>query len=223
MCDDFEQADLDAGWSFVGNPANAPGLDSGQAVSGVQSLTFESTDTQGAFIYPAQGLPTANNQVYVRSQVRFAKSMADMGGHVSYIVAADAPSNGSEMRLGASQNFGTSEMMVDVNLLGTGPEYTQFSNGDVTGGPPSDNVGLSLSADTWYCMEALYDGQEHEFRLWVDGVEVPAMHVTDWQQGVMDWAPNYSILKIGGQNYSGSLGQVWFDDVAISTQPIGCP
>ncbi|MEM9461681.1 MAG: hypothetical protein AAGF11_46390 [Myxococcota bacterium] len=224
LCDDFEDpAGLDPQWAYTGNPANMPVLDDGRAFAGSRSLTFPNTDTQGAFVYPAAGLPTADNRIYVRAYVSFARPMSEMGGHVSYIVGADQPANGVELRLGASQNFGNGQMMIDVNLLGAGPEYTQFANGDVTGGAPSGARGVSLLADTWYCMEALYDGAAHEFRLWVDGVELPGMHVTDWQAGLTDWSPSYAVMKIGGQNYSGSLGQIWFDDVAMGTQPLGCP
>lgn len=221
LCDDFEDG-LDPAWAYTGAPGNMPVVDGAVARSGSQSLTFPSTDTQGAFVYPMAGLPTANNRVHARIYVRFAQPMSAMGGHVSYLVAADAPSNGAEMRLGASTNFGSGEVMVDVNLLGGGPEYTQFSNGDVTGGAPSNNPGIVLEAETWYCMEAVFDGENDEFRLSIDGRQVQAMHVTDWQQGVTGWSPTYEVVKIGGQNYSGVLGQVWFDDVAISSMPIGC-
>ena len=221
LCDDFEDG-LDPAWAYTGAAGNMPSVDDAVARSGSQSLTFPSTDTQGAFVYPTVGRPTANNRVHARIYIRFAQPMSAMGGHVSYLVGADAPSNGAEMRLGASTNFGSGEVMVDVNLLGGGPEYTQFSNGDVTGGAPSDNPGIVLEAETWYCMEAVFDGENDEFRLSIDGREVQAMHVTDWQQGVTDWSPSYEIVKIGGQNYSGVLGQVWFDDVAISSMPIGC-
>ncbi|MGH1346419.1 MAG: hypothetical protein ACRBN8_32940 [Nannocystales bacterium] len=221
VCDDFEDG-LDAIWAYTGAPGNMPNVDDTVARSGSQSLTFPSTDTQGAFVYPTRGLPTADNRVFARAYVRFAQPMAQMGGHVSYLVAADAPSNGAEMRLGASTNFGSGDVMVDVNLLGSGPEYTQFSNGAVTGGEPSDAPGVVLDANTWYCIEATFDGANDEFRLSIDGAEISAMHVTDWQQGVTGWSPMYSVLKIGGQNYSGALGQVWFDDVAVSSSPIGC-
>ena len=72
-------------------------------------------------------------------------------------------------------------------------------------------------------MEALYGGEAHEFRMWLDGMELAGMHVTDWAAGVTNWSPTYSVMKIGGQNYSGQLGQIWFDDVAMGTQPLGCP
>lgn len=223
LCDDFEADALDGQWAFVGNPNNMPTIDAAVARSGTRSLTFAATDTQGAFVYPVLGLPTDDNVVHVRAFVRFAQATAQMGGHVSFIVGADQPSNGAEMRLGASQNFGNGMMMLDVNLLGMGPEYTQFSNGDVTGGASSGARGVALDADSWYCFEARFDGAGHEFRVWLDGAELTAMHVTDWAQGVSDWSPSYSVIKLGGQNYSGSLGQVWFDDVAIGHEPIGCP
>jgi hypothetical protein len=223
MCDDFEGAEpLEGGWSHVGNPANAPVLDTTRAFGGNQSLTFPATDTQGTFVVPTAGLPVNDNRVYVRAYTSFAQPTSAMGGHVSFIVGATQPSNGVEVRFGASANFGNQQMMLDVNFLGAGPEYTQFSNGDITGGAPSNTPGVALEADTWYCLETLFDGSAHELRMWIDGEEVTGLHVTDWGAGLDTWSPEYAYIKIGGQNYSGTLGQVWYDDVAISTEPIGC-
>jgi hypothetical protein len=36
------------------------------------------------------------------------------------------------------------------------------------------------------------------------------------------WAPMFSFIKIGAQNYSGDIGKIWYDDVAVGTQRIGC-
>lgn len=222
LCDDFESDSLEAQWAYTGDPAKTPTLDSTRSHGGAQSLGFLSADTRGAFVFPAAGLPTANNRVYARTYVSFDQPMAKMGGHVAYLVGANAPENGVEVRLGASRNFSSQEMMVDVNFIGDGQEHTQFSNGDATGQGGSSAPGVALDANRWYCIEALFDGASDEFRAWIDGAEVEGLHVTDWQAGRTDWSPSYAAIKIGVHNYSGDIGPVWFDDVAIGTTRQGC-
>ncbi len=226
ICDDFEAGapgdNADAAWSYTGNPANTPVLTAAKAARGGQSLHFPTADNQGVFVYPGSGLPTGDNVVYVRAYVNFAKPFADMNGHVAFITGATLPENGVEVRLGASKNFGNQQMMLDINFIGDGQEHTQFSNGDYTGGSPGGGDGVQLEPDTWYCVEALFNGAQSEFQVWIDGAEIPELHVTDWGVGRLDWAPMYNVLKLGAHNYSGSLGEVWYDDVAISSQPIGC-
>lgn len=34
--------------------------------------------------------------------------------------------------------------------------------------------------------------------------------------------PPNAITKIGGQNYSGTIGQVWYDDIFAGTEQVGC-
>ena len=108
-----------------------------------------------------------------------------------------------------------------------GGEVTRFSNGYTTGADPLNQAGLSLDADHWYCVEAMFDGGNNEFRVWFDSVENTALHVTDFKARPTDpprtmWAPSYRFVKIGAQNYSGDIGQIWYDDVAVGTQMIGC-
>ena len=53
------------------------------------------------------------------------------------------------------------------------------------------------------------------------------MHVTDFKGTAggasrTKWAPTYQYLKIGAQDYDANLGRIWYDDVVVATQPIGC-
>jgi len=80
-------------------------------------------------------------------------------------------------------------------------------------------MGFTWQGNTWYCVEAHFGNGE--FQVWVDGVEVPHMHVTDWNGRLATWSVTYNVGKIGGQG-NGNLGQVWWDDVAYSLERIGC-
>ena len=80
---------------------------------------------------------------------------------------------------------------------------------------------MILTAGRWYCVEAHFDGKNHQFRLRLDDKEQPAMNVSDWKQGRTNWSPAYKFLKIGVQNFSSQLGRVWYDDVAVGAKRIG--
>jgi hypothetical protein len=148
--------------------------------------------------------------------------MKDMGGHVDFIVGATLPENGIEVRLGASKTFGSGVEMLDLNFIGSGSEHSQFSNGDYTGGNGTMKPGVTLDAGRWYCLEGFWNGKGNEFQLWVDEVEVPGLHVTDWGDKTTGWSPMYKVGKVGAQNLSGNAGQLWYDDVAFGTSRIGC-
>ena len=73
----------------------------------------------------------------------------------------------------------------------------------------------------------MFDGGHNEFRLWIADKEVTSMHVTNFAARTTDaprmmWAPSFKFLKIGAQNYSGDIGQVWYDDVVVGSEQIGC-
>jgi hypothetical protein len=40
--------------------------------------------------------------------------------------------------------------------------------------------------------------------------------------GRTSWGPDYQYIKIGAQDYDANLGQIWYDDVVVATEPIGC-
>jgi hypothetical protein len=189
------------------------------------------TSGQGAALIPISGLPTADNHFYVRVWVNFAKATNTVMGHAAFLVAASSrDQSGTELRLGVSIPSGFGTAMVDLNLQNPkdGPgEVTRFSNGFTTGDNPLNIDGTTFAADTWTCVEALFDGGHNEFRLWVNSTEVPTMRVTNFAARPTDpprvtWAPSFSFLKIGAQNYSGDIGQVWYDDVVVGSAPIGC-
>lgn len=211
---------------------NGPTIVSAKFHSAPNSATSIGTSNgQGAALIPMAGLPTADNHFYVRVWVNFAKATSAVMGHAAFLVAGSTrDQSGTELRLGVSIPPGFPTAMVDLNLQNPmdGPgEVTRFSNNFTTGGNPLNVAGTTFDADTWTCVEALFDGGHNEFRLWIGGNEVSNMHVTDFAARPTDaprtmWAPSFKFLKIGAQNYSGDIGQVWYDDVIVGSEPIGC-
>lgn len=223
-----------------GQESLAPVVDSARAKSGSNAARVTSTSSGlGSFLVPkAAGLlggeAVPGNAFYVRVHMNWQKATTEVSGHSAFIVgAASRDNSGTEARLGISSKGPGNVPRVDLNLQspsdGAGGEVTRYSNGFTDGGNPADftDVGFQFAADTWYCVEAFFDGTTTaaEFRLWVDGTEIEEMHVTDFSAngtGRTSWGPSYQYIKIGAQDYDANLGQIWYDDVVVATEPIGC-
>jgi hypothetical protein len=76
--------------------------------------------------------------------------------------------------------------------------------------------GVVFTPLRWTCIEALFDPPHSIFDIWVDGKEVPDLHRTDWQQDAL------GSFQLGFEKYAGPDAELWYDDIAVSAQPIGC-
>lgn len=232
--DNFDaSAMIDAKWfrfpSF--NMTQQPVIDTTRKHSGNNAVKATGNNV-GSFLIPASGqlggVIVPGNRFYVRIWVNFEKATAAIGNHSDFLVGATSQDNsGVELRLGFSSNQSGKPEMLDLNLIGSGAEVTRYSNGFTDGGNPGafPGMGVQFVANQWYCFEALFDGAGSEFRLWIDGVENMEMHVTDFSGNSTprtNWGPMFTYLKIGTQDFSGQIGQVWYDDVFVGTAPIGC-
>jgi hypothetical protein len=227
LCDDFESAAPGAepgAPRWIAQPAwqnDRIRITDRHAHSGTRAASLTGAP-YGVALVPVKEFPMDGKPLYVRVFMRTEKSTADMGGHVSFIEGAEKlGDDGEELRLGASHG------MLDVNLIpgskgSGGGEKTQFSNGR-TDIPGDGGPGIVLKPGSWACIEAMFDGKNHRFSAWVDGKLVTGLDVSDWKQGRTGWSPIYRYLKIGGQNFSGATGTLYYDDIVVSTAgPIGC-
>ena len=87
--------------------------------------------------------------------------------------------------------------------------------------------GTRLPVRAWTCFEFEFDGDHDELRVWMNATELDRLHVTDWNQfghgQMLDWSPQYERLRIGYQSWNADTPiDVWYDAVAVDTQPIGC-
>ena len=217
---------------------NPPAIDNMRSHTPPNSARAQSTSSgRGSFLVPRMGLPVAGNSFYVRVFMNWEKATTAITGHSGFIVGSAArENNGTEVRLGISSKGPNNVPRLDLNLQspsdGMGGEVTRYSNGFTDGGNPGDfpGIGFQFAADRWYCVEAYFKGTmgAAEFRVWVDGTEIMEMHVTDFRGNTtggtprINWAPTYSFLKIGAQDYDANLGRIWYDDVFVGTAPVGC-
>jgi hypothetical protein len=224
-------ADATKWQAYASSDTGAPVIDSSKFSSPPNSARTQGTSSgDGSFLVPATGLPVPENRFYVRVRINFGTPTSALTGHAAYIVGATTRSeSGTELRLGASIPPGFGTAMMDLNLqnpIDSGGEVTRFSNGFTTGGNPINAAGFDFMANHWYCLEALFDGGNDAFQVWIDGTENTNMAVTNFaatgQPARTAWSPSYNFIKIGAQNYSGDIGTVWYDDVVVATQMVGC-
>ncbi|WP_437776875.1 hypothetical protein [Sorangium sp. So ce1097] len=132
---------------------------------------------------------------------------ASQMGHNTYVAATTGngdPNNGEDIRIGEHQ--------CQLELNRKSDDAEKLSNG----GMYACSGGVKLAANTWYCLEFHYNGPGREVRVFVDGTEVDAMHVTDW--GPYE----YKLFKFGFEKYHGGNKTMWYDDIALATSRVGC-
>ncbi|WP_344933027.1 hypothetical protein [Sphaerisporangium flaviroseum] len=101
------------------------------------------------------------------------------------------------------------------------------------GGPTGDWTNWRESAPSragvWQCLEWRMDATDNRISLWFDGVAKPDLTVSTHDHGGNDVDfvfPRFDTLKLGWQLYQGNptpaAYDVWLDDIALSTQRVGC-
>jgi len=129
------------------------------------------------------------------------------GGHNTLLIADTqaAPGTGNAFRLGEMN-----EMLM----------YTV--SGDAHGALANENYytdhlpGAALQAKQWGCLEILLDRSKPEISVRLDDPEIADLHHTDY---ALD---EYDALRFGFEKYAGPVSDLWFDDIAIGSAPIGC-
>ena len=214
FCDYFESLPLGAAfvapWSTVG-VAGSSAInvdDSVPAHSGTHSvLTHPASDSfQTLLVYhdPAV-LPVASARFYLRAQIRFGAPMS--AGHNTFLIADlfSAPGAGMTARVGEDNQM----LMMTIG----GDAHAYLSNQSFY----QDMLpGIQFPAGDWVCFEMMFDAANAAFDVWVDGQEVPDLHVTNLAH------ESYDTLRFGFEKYAGPVTDIWWDDIAIGTQQIGC-
>jgi len=163
------------------------------------------------------GQPTFWTRVYLQSETVNTSAVT---GHDTFIAGIDNTANGGTVaKAGDPDNgeqirIGEHECQLEINRNSDDKEILSDA---VDGG--SDYVcagGITFAPGTWYCVETLYDGPNSTVRVFVDGTEVTALEVTSWGPYT------YDMFKFGYETYGGTPRTLWYDDVAIAPQRVGC-
>ena len=159
---------------------------------------------------------SVGSDIYVRYFVRHTTPLPT--GHVTMTAMRDANDGGNDLRMGGQNGALQWNRQSDDATL-----------------PAQSPVGVALSVplptNQWECVQFEVNQSQGSMRTWLNGTEVAGLHLDNvptpdidaqWLQNRPNWRPSLTDLRLGWESYSGGDDTLWFDDVAISSQPIGC-
>jgi hypothetical protein len=223
LCDDFEGAaggtPPPAPWAVVSPNCSSNGtvtVDDQVAHSGNRSVRVTAGGTYCDHVFLAEDdvIETLGPVVYGRFFVRLDAALGD--GHTTFMTMRDE-SEQRDLRMGGQSRILMWNRESDDATL-----------------PSLSPAGIALSrvlpVQEWSCIEFVVDGPNGTIQTWVDGTLVegliidgtPTQDIDEQWLRKVDWAPDLSDFKLGWEAYGGQSNTLWFDDVALASQPIGC-
>ncbi|WP_434415500.1 cellulose-binding protein [Nannocystis pusilla] len=226
LCDDFES--VAAGgmpepslWTVTSPNCSGTGtlaIDGAVAHTGAQSLRVDGGGgyCDHVFVANTEAIAAIGPQVYGRLWVRFEAALGQ--GHVTFLTLRDsADGGGKDLRMGGQSTILMWNRESDDATL-----------------PALSPAGIALSVaptpGAWTCVEFLLDSAAPGLTTWIDGTEVPGLVIdgeptpdVDQQWlGKPDWQPSLVDFKLGWESYGGQTMTLYFDDVALAGERIGC-
>jgi hypothetical protein len=211
FCDDFEtRSAFPAGpWTTGIIGEGTVTVDTASpAHSGTRSVHVQDADADYdtlLVLHDAAILPAAGGRLYLRAFIKLGRAMS--AGHNSYVLADlyARQGQGNNLRLGEDNGMLMESVMGDAH--GALSHQAFYNDGQ---------LGVVLAPGAWTCLEVLLDSGAPELDVWVDGVEVPDLHRTDWPLDA------YDNVRFGFEKYAGPAAEIWYDDIAVGIQRVGC-
>lgn len=227
LSEDFESHSagaLPSGYdSFIGwvpNPMNQSGAEvvvvgTDQKHAGNQALQVKGGANPAQLVWK---IPVGHNKLYVRSWVYLAERQLGSNpgaNHETLIALRDSVGNAnSEIRFGEIKGvIGTNEVPTDD----ISPLMDQWGGGPV------------IEKGKWVCLEVAFLGDKpyHELHAWADGQLVHEVTAADqWQNRTLtaaNWMEGRFVeLVFGWHSFSSASNTVWFDDIIVATERVGC-
>jgi hypothetical protein len=193
-------------------------VDDSEAHTGKQSLKVNGGGgyCDHIFIANASVIGALGPQIYTRLFVRLGAPLG--AGHVTFLAMKDTADKGGDLRMGGQ------DMVLMYNRESDDATLPVMS-------PTGTGESVAPAADAWTCIESHIDETAGTIDTWVDGNEVaglvengtPVPDVsTEWLSSDAGWMPALADFRIGWESYSGQTMTLWFDDVALAAQRIGC-
>ena len=200
----------------VNPPGNAKvslTLDTSRAARGKQSLHVQAPNNGyiQALLATTKGFPAPQNNFFGRAFVYF-EGEVPTPHFTTFVASGNLPGSSTPTFVRYGAQFGT----LMANYFGS--DAFQHSK-------------TNWPHDRWACFEWQYDGAHNTQKLWLDGKSIDDMtvngHSTDCCPSTVWTAPPYSQFALGWEIYSqaqpgGSMFNVWYDEVALDTERIGC-
>lgn len=191
-------------------------VDNQQAHSGQQSLRVEGGANYCDHIFLHFGkISELGAKFYIRFYVRLQNAFGN--GHVTFLSMTDNSDSGKHFRMGGQSGvFMFNRELSDATL----PVLS----------PTGISMSVSPASNQWYCVEFQIDEQAKALDTWINSIlaagllidQTPTPDIDQqWLSG-SPWQPSLIDFNLGWESYGSMANTVWFDDIAISTQRIGC-
>ncbi len=223
LCDDFENGMNPAYRSSVSSGSIV--VDETRARGGKKSLHARAQAAAGTNAMISIGSPAppaADSSYFVRTFMYYAAPPLVENVHM---LRVDGTIPGSNARVRVSIG-GTADPKGMPSAPGFKVQPSAIYSSDI---PTADHKGFRnlasspLSFDRWVCWEFQVDGAKGEWRLWLDGVEE---FTIKWNKDPnAAWrVPQISQLSLGisHAHLEQAPIEIWFDDLVIGTQRVGC-
>jgi hypothetical protein len=151
------------------------------------------------------GLVPAGNGFFLRVFMRLTAPMT--GGHNTYFIAGLAAMQGApfETRVGVMNEM----LMINQPSGDRGFLSNQnFYNDHLP--------GAKLAVNDWSCVEVSFAPATNTIAVWLDDMLIPDLGRTDWQQ------ERFDVVRFGFERYAGPDAQIYYDDIALGSQKLGC-
>ncbi len=227
LCETFESSTVGGApntalWTVInGNgSSDTATIDSIGANGTSKSVKIQSGDR--IYIRNSSVIATLGPVVHARFFVRFMMTLPQ--GHAAFMAThptpADQYTQTPEFRLGSQDMvLHWNNTQGDVNI----PDVS----------PQGDAVSLMPAANTWYCLELTINTSNGHLNVSVNGNDMAGLtedgvstaNVDDSWLGTGSVTSTYSTLadfSLGWASYGGGKMNLWFDEIALSPNPIGC-
>lgn len=238
FCDDFEDGTASsppaAPWTVQRGGSATAVLDGMHRVSGAQAVKVSVPTGPGrAFIALANApvFPVTGNAFFGRVMV-WLDAAPTAAVHWTIVEATGLiPSQTyhAAYRLGGQHPIMNGGSFAGSQLMANYETPDSYSGN----GPGSDcwrhATSIVLPTARFSCVEWSYDGPNNAITMWLDGTQVLSVRGTGDgcvnQTASYPWtAPAFDTLRLGWESYqTDGARTLWLDDVAISTERVGCP
>jgi hypothetical protein len=222
VCDDFESdavGSIPGGTWSVSTPScsgtGAVAIDGTQAHSGQRSLKVTGAGGYCNHVFLATtAIAQLPGTIWQRFYVRLDTALGT--DHVTFAAMHDA-TDAKDLRMGGQDGVLMFNRELDDATL---PEMS----------PQGVALSVVPSVQTWHCVETEIDGSAGTLTTYVDGAAVTGLAVgttstpnvdDQWHRSTA-WHPVLQDARFGWESYGSATETLWFDDIAISSQRIGC-
>ncbi|MFR9798712.1 cellulose binding domain-containing protein [Streptomyces sp. MS06] len=222
VCSGFEDQsgpEPSGSWQVVTPDCQGSGravIDTSVAHTGTRSLRIDGHAGYCNHVFAATTRDVSGIRPVLYARLWMRHTTALPASHVAAITLADAADGGKDLRLGGQNGALQWNRQSDDATL-----------------PVQSPAGVAqsrpLPTGQWVCLRFRIDTTQQSSDTYLGDTEVPGLHLdgvptqdVDSQWLSRTTPPRPTTLRLGWESYGGGDDTLWFDDVAVGPDPIGC-